>query len=791
MNTKINKVAVLGSGIMGSRIACHFANIGVEVLLLDIVPKDAGDDKKKRNQIVNDALKFTLKSNPAPLYRKSYISRITTGNFDDNLKDIADCDWVIEVVIERLDIKKQVFENVEKYRKKGSFISSNTSGIPINLMNEGRSEDFQKYFCGTHFFNPPRYMKLLEIIPTPKTDPAVIDFMMEYGREFLGKTTVLCKDTPGFIANRIGSYNLLNLLHGVKELGMTPSEVDKLTGAVMGRAKSGTFRTCDVVGIDTLVHVANGLAASCKEDEKVDRFVIPDFVQTLVDNKWLGSKTGQGFYKKAKNDKGKKVILELDFATMEYKEPGKVEFQTLTDAKKVEDLDERLRVLAAGKDKAGEFYRKGFYDNFSYSANRIPEIADEVYKIDAAMCAGYGWERGPFETWDVLGFVDTYKAMKDAGYTHAKWVDEMVDAGITSFYKIEGGHKKFYDIESKSYKVIPGTESLIQLDNIRDEKTVWKNSGASIIDLGDGILNVEFRTKMNMLNTEAVEGLTTAIDMAEKDYKGLVVSNDGANFCAGADIGQIFKLSMEQDIDGLHNAVKDFQNAMMRVRYSSIPVVTAPHNMALGGGCEINLHADKVVAHAETYMGLVEFGVGLIPAGGGTKEMARRLSKNAKPNDVEVNNFYANMVTVGQAKVSSSAAEAFDFGFLVEGRDEIVVSRELLLTRAKNSCLALANAGYVKPLKEKDIRVLGRQTYALAMIIGNSMKSGGYASEHDELIVQKLGYVMAGGDLSAPTMVSEQYLLDLEREAFVSLCQEMKTFERLKSMVTTGKVLRN
>jgi 3-hydroxyacyl-CoA dehydrogenase len=791
MNRTIKKVAVLGSGVMGSRIACHFANIGVEVLLLDIVSKDAGPDKKSRNKLVNGELETALKSNPSPIYKKSFAKRITTGNFEDDLKDIATCDWIIEVVIERLDIKKQVFTNVEKYRKPGTLITSNTSGIPIHLMNEGRSEDFQKHFCGTHFFNPPRYLRLLEIIPTQKTSPEVIDFLMNYGELYLGKTTVLCKDTPAFIANRIGVFGIMSLFHTVEKMNLTIEEVDKLTGPVLGRPKSATFRTCDVVGLDTLVHVANGVAQNCPNDEAIDSFKIPGYVSKMVENKWLGSKTEQGFFKKVKTANGKSEIHALDLKTLEYKPSQKVKFATLETTKSIDNLRDRMKVLMAGTDKAGEFYRATFYSLFAYVSNRIPEITDELYKIDAAMNAGFAWELGPFEAWDALGVANTIKAMEAANIKPAKWVSEMLSSGATSFYKIENGSKKFYDIPSKSYKTIPGTESFILLDNIRPTKTVWKNSGAVLTDIGDGILNLEWNTKMNSIGGEVIEGINKSIEIAEKDFRGLVISNEGANFSAGANVGMIFMMAVEQEYDELNFAIKTFQNTMMRVRYSSVPVVVAPHNMALGGACEMSLHSDRVVAHAETYMGLVEFGVGLIPGGGGTKEFAVRLSDELQDGDIELNNFRDRFLTIGQAKVSTSAHEAFDLGYLRKGKDIVVVSRNRVLSEAKANCLELANEGYTKPVPRKDIRVLGKQALGLAYLGANSMQVGNYISEHDTKISQKLAWVLCGGDLSAPTLVSEQYLLDLEREAFLSLCGERKTLERLQSIITGGKILRN
>ncbi len=786
----IKKVAVLGSGVMGSRIACHFANIGLQVLLLDIVPKDAPQDKKARNKIVNDALDFALKSNPSPIYLKSFAKRITTGNFDDDMSKIAECDWVIEVVVERLDIKQKVFENVEKYRKPGTLITSNTSGIPIHLMAEGRSEDFRKHFCGSHFFNPPRYLKLLEIIPTKDTLTSVTEFLLEYGEKYLGKTTVLAKDTPAFIGNRIGVFSIMSVLNYVEKNGMTVEEVDKLTGPVIGHPKSATFRTNDVVGLDTMIHVANGLYENAPNDEARELFKIPAFVEGMAKNNWLGSKTGQGFYKKEKVD-GVNQFYALDLKTLEYKPSQKVKFPSLETTKAIDSLKDRLKILVSAKDKAGDFYRATFYQLFAYASNRIPEIADELYKIDAATSAGFGWEMGPFEKWDALGVEDTVKAMEADGHKPAQWVYDMIASGAKSFYKIENGKRLYYDIASKGYKIIPGTESFILLDNIRSTHIVWKNSGTTITDLGDGILNLEFHTKMNTIGGEVIEGINKAIALAENGYKGLVISNEGTNFSAGANVGMIFMMAVEQEFDELNMVIKAFQNTMMRIRYSSIPVVAAPHQMALGGGCELCLHADKVVAHAELYMGLVEFGVGLIPGGGGTKEFALRLSDELQDGDIELNNFRDRFLTIGQAKVSTSAYEAFELGYLKKGRDLVVVSRNRLLAEAKQQCLQLAEEGYVQPIQRSDIRVLGKQALGLGYVGANTMYSGNYISEHDVKISQKLAYVLAGGDLSQPSIVNEEYLLGLEREAFVSLCTEKKTLERIQSILTGGKVLRN
>lgn len=801
MNRTIKKVAVLGSGVMGSRIAAHFANIGVQVLLLDIAPKELLpaeeakglklDSPAVKNRIVNASLDAAVKANPSPLYRKPDVSRIKTGNFDDNLKEIAGCDWTIEVVVERLDIKKSLYERVEQFRKPGTLITSNTSGIPIHLLSEGRSEDFKKNFCGTHFFNPPRYLKLLEIIPTPDTDPAVVDFLMHYGDLYLGKTTVLAKDTPAFIANRVGVFAIMDVLQVMQQVGLTVEEVDKLTGPVIGHAKSATFRTSDVVGLDTLVNVANGLAQNLPNDEAKAVFQLPDYLKKMVESKWLGDKTGQGFYKKVKGEGGKSEIQALDLNTLEYKPSAKVKFATLETTKPIEKLADRFKVLVAGKDKAGEFYRKSFAGLFAYVSNRIPEITDALYKIDDALRAGFGWEMGPFETWDALGVQKGVELVKAEGKQLAAWVEEMLAAGNTSFYKVEGGVKKYYDAESKAYQPIPGVENFIILDNLRASgKVVWKNSGASVIDLGDGILNVEFHSKMNALGSDVIQGLLKGVEIAEKDFRGLVVGNDAPNFSAGANLGLVYMFALEQDYDELNMMIAQFQQAMMRMRYSSIPVVGAPHGLTLGGGCELNLHCDKVVAAAESYIGLVEFGVGLIPGGGGSKEMTLRTALKYEEGEPEYNLLRNSFMTIAMAKVSTSAHEAFDLGFLRRG-DEVVVNSNRVIAQAKAAAIELAEDGYTMPVQKTNIKVHGKGALGMFMTGVHAMRAGNYISDHDLKIANKLAYIMCGGDLSAPTEVSEQYLLDLEREAFLSLTGERKTLERIQSILTTGKPLRN
>ncbi len=798
---RIKHVTVIGSGIMGSGIACHFANIGCEVLLLDIVPRELTDkekaqgltleDKQVRNRMVNENLASAIKSKPAPLYHKDFANRISTGNLDDDLKKIKHTDWIIEVVVERLDIKKSVFEKIEEHRTKGTLITSNTSGIPIHFMNEGRSEDFRKHFAVTHFFNPPRYLKLFEVVPGPDCDPEVIDFLMKYGEDYLGKTSVLAKDTPAFIGNRVGIFSIQSLFHTVKEMGLTVSEVDKLTGPVIGRPKSATFRTVDVVGLDTLVHVANGVYENAPEDEHRDTFKLPEFIDTMMTNKWLGSKSGQGFYKKVDGKDGKSEILGLNLDTMEYEAQDRAKFATLEQTKTIDNVPDRFPVLIKGKDKAGEFYRKSFAALFAYVQHRIPEISDELYRIDDAMSAGFGWENGPYEIWDAVGIQKGIDLMKDLGKEPASWVTEMLEKGFESFYKVKDGATYYYSIPDKDYKKKPGQDSIIILDNIRKSQEIWSNSGVSIQDLGDGIINCEFRSKMNSIGGDVLAGLNKAVDLAEKDYDGLVIANQGTNFSVGANIGMIFMMAVEQEYDELNMAVKQFQDTMMRMRYSSIPTVAAPHQMALGGGCELSLHADVVVASAETYIGLVEFGVGLIPGGGGSKEMTVRAAETFKEGDVELNRLREYFLTIGQAKVATSAYEAFDLGILKKGKDTVVVNASQQIAFAKAEARRLANMGYTQPPPNKNVKVLGQQALGMFLVGTDAMKAGKYISAHDMKIANKLAYVMAGGDLSQAQEVSEQYLLDLEREAFLSLAGERKTLERLQHMLQKGKPLRN
>lgn len=801
MNRPVKHVTVLGSGIMGSGIAAHFANIGVRVLLLDIVPFEVTEAEVKkgltkenkvfRNKIATESLAKLKKASPALLYSPKFADRISIGNFDDDLEKIKNTDWIIEVVVERLDIKKSVYEKIEKYRKPGTLISSNTSGIPINQLVEGRSEDFKKYFAGTHFFNPVRYLPLLEIIPTKDTSPEIIDFYMNYGAKFLGKTTVLAKDTPAFIANRIGVFSMMNLLHMVKDLGLTVSDIDKLTGPIIGRPKSATFRTADVVGLDTLVHVAKGVQASGTEQEIFQNgFAMPSYIDFMMEKKMLGAKTDGGFYKKVKNNEGKSEIHGLNLETLQYELQGKNNFPTLELTKTIDKPIDRFKVLINGKDKAGELYRKSLGALFAYVSHKIPEISDDLYKIDDAMRAGFGWENGPFEIWDAIGLDRGIELAKAEGYDVADWVKKIAEKGLT-FYKInEEGQTTYLNQNSDEYSKIPGQDAFIILDNLRKNKTLWHNSGAAIIDLGDGIINFEIKSKMNSLGGEVLDGLNRAIDLAEKEYDGLVIANQGANFSVGANLAMILMMAVDQDWDDLNMAIAYFQNSMMRVRYSSIPVVVAPFGMTLGGGCEMTMHADRVVAAAETYIGLVETGVGVIPGGGGTKELTLRTSKDFHSDDVKNNRLRDAFMNIAMGKVATSAYEAYDMGILEHGKDLVVVNKQTQIQTSKLLAISLAEHGYTQPIEQK-VKVLGKDALGMFYVGTDQMLAGNYISEHDKKIADKLANVMVGGPLSEPTLVSERYLLDLERETFLQLCGERKTLERIQFMLQKGKPLRN
>jgi 3-hydroxyacyl-CoA dehydrogenase len=790
MQRSIKNVVVLGSGVMGSRIACHFAGVGVKVLLLDRLTPGAEESglKKERNKLVDDSLTAAIKSNPSPLYNSTASKLISTGNFTDDIAQIAKADWIIEVVVERLDIKKLIYDEVEKYRKPGTLVSSNTSGIPIHLMAEGRSEDFQKHFCGTHFFNPPRYLRLLEIIPTAKTDPSVIDFFMHYGDVYLGKTTVLCKDTPAFIANRVGVFSMMSVIHIMEKLALTIDEVESLTGPIMGRPKSATFRTADVVGIDTLVKVAKGVADNCPNDEAKNIFALPTWLEKMVENNWLGDKTGQGFFKKVKTATSKD-ILTLNLKTFEYEPRNKPKFASIAAAKPIENLGERIKSLYAGNDKGSAFVREFHFALFSYISFRIPEISDELYRLDDALKAGFGWEIGAFESWDALGVSKVVDDMKAAGVAIAPWIEIMNNKGL-SFYKVIEGKRYYYDVNSQDYKLIPGAESFIILSDLK-EKTIWKNVACNLVDIGDGIAGFSWNTKMNSIGGEVLEGLNKSIAMAEEKCNGLVIANEGNLFSAGANVGMIFMLAIEQDYEELDMAIRTFQNTMMRVRYSSIPVGIAPHGLTLGGGCEMNLHADTIAAAAETYVGLVELGIGVIPGGGGTKEFVLRASDEMhidEPDTITLKNRFLQIAT---AKVATSAHEAMDMGIFRKGQDHIVLNQSRRIAKVKEQVLNLYQAGYTQAQQRTDIKVLGKSALGALYAGINAMWRGGYATDHDKLVAKKLAFVMCGGDLSEATLVNEQYLLDLEREAFLSLCGEKKTLERIQSVITSGRPIRN
>ena len=786
---------------MGSGIACHFANIGVEVLLLDICPKELNENevkqnlslesKKVKNRIVNDMFQKCIKSRPSPIYNKKFLDRIKLGNFEDDIHKINEVDWIIEVVVEKLDIKKSVFDLVEKHRKTGTIITSNTSGIPIKLMNEGRSDDFKECFAITHFFNPPRYLNLFEVVPGPDCKKGILDFLLDYGEKFLGKTSVLAKDTPAFIGNRIGIFGIMSLFHQIKNGEYSVEEVDKLTGPAIGRPKSATFRTADIAGLDTMCHVANGVYEKCKDDESREVFKLPDFLQKMLDSNMLGSKTGKGFYKKIKDDNGKSKILALDLNTFKYNEQKKVSYETLKNARKCKKRDEKFKTLISGNDKASKFYEENFARMFGYIQNRIPEISNDITSIDAALKTGFGWKDGPFEIWNYIGVKEGLELMKNFDLKPARWINDMIKKNTNNFYRINNGFREYYDINSNSFKKIAGQDGFVILKNTTENKVIWSNNEARLIDIGEDILNLEFGSKMNSINQNIIKALDKSIDIAEKDFKGLVLGNESDHFSAGADISVIFLAAIEQEYDEINFFMKMFQNTMMKLRYSSIPVIGAPHGYTLGGGCEVCLHCDKLIAYSETYIGLVEVGVGLVPGGGGLKEMALRASDKFRPNDVEVNLLQEYFINIGMAKTATSGFEGFDLDYLVKGRDHVVMNKKNQISIAKQAALNMYEMGYTKPIKRTDIKVLGKQALGMMYVGADSMLAGGYISEHDKKIANKIANVLCGGELSQATRVSEQYLLDLEREAFLSLCGERKTLERIQYMLKNGKPLRN
>ncbi|MBS1793697.1 MAG: enoyl-CoA hydratase/isomerase family protein [Acidobacteria bacterium] len=787
----IGKAAVLGAGTMGAGIAAHLANAGIPTLLLDIAPQ--GEDAKDHNQIVKSLFEAAKKLKPAPFMLASNASLITLGNFTDDMARLKDCDFVIEAVVERLDIKHKVFAEVEKYRKAGSVIASNTSGIPIEQIAEPFSDDFKKHFVGIHFFNPPRYMKLVEVIPTPDTDGEIACAISGFLDQRLGKGVVPAKDRPNFIANRVGVFSMMATIKEMIEMGLTPTEVDQITGKAIGHASSATFRTSDLVGLDVTAHVVNNLYPAIPDDEDREVFKLPEMIQTLLDKKILGDKTNGGFFKKSKDETGKRVILELDLNTFEYKPQAKTKFASIDAAKQVEDLPSRIKTLVWGKDNVAEFLWKTTSRISRYAANRIPEIADTIVEIDNAIKWGFGWEIGVFETWDAIGVRASVERMEAEGAAVPENVRKMLDSGAETFYKYENGTKSFYDLVSGGYREIADKPGVIVLKSVKDRTgVIKKNSAASLIDIGDGVACLEFHSKMNSLGSDTVAMLKYAVEEVERNHVGLVVGNQGTAFSAGANIMMILLAAQEEEWDDIDLGVRQLQNAVMRLRYSSKPVVTAPFGLTLGGGCEISMHGNKTRAAAETYIGLVEVGVGLIPAGCGSKEMTMRAMDKAKatPDADPLAFLKKTFETIAMGKVATSAQEAQSFG-LIRETDAISMNGDRLIADAKAEVIALAETGYVQPVERTDIFVMGEPAQAAIKLALHTMRQGMFISDHDQLIGKKLAKILSGGDLNHASYVSERYLLDLEREAFLSLCGERKTQERIAAMLKTGKPLRN
>jgi 3-hydroxyacyl-CoA dehydrogenase len=787
----IGKAAVLGAGTMGAGIAAHLSNAGIPTLLLDIAPRDV--EAKDKNQTVKSLFEAAKKLKPAPFMLADNAKLITLGNFEDDLAKIKDCDFVIEAVVENLEIKHKLFAEVEKHRKPGAVVASNTSGIPIEKIAEPFSDDFKRHFVGIHFFNPPRYMKLVEVIPTKDTDGELACKVSGFLDERLGKGVVPAKDRPNFIANRIGVFGMMATIHEMIAMDLTPTEVDQITGKAIGHASSATFRTSDLVGLDVTAHVTNNLYPAVPDDEDREVFKLPEMIQTLLDKKILGDKTGGGFFKKSKDAEGKRQILELDLNTFEYKPQEKTKFASLDAAKQIEDLPTRVKTLVWGKDKVGEFLWKTTSRVSRYAANRIPEIADTIVEIDNAIKWGFGWEIGVFEAWDAIGVKESVERMRAENQPIPENVQRMLDAGAETFYKYENGQKSFYDLVNGGYKPLPDRPGVIVLKSVKDRTGVIKqNKGASLIDIGDGVACLEFHSKMNSLGGDTVQMLKYAVEEVERNHVGLVIGNQGGNFSAGANIMMILLAAQEEEWDDIDVGVRQLQNAVMRLRYSSKPVVTAPYGLTLGGGCEITMHGDKVRAAAETYIGLVEVGVGLIPAGGGTKELTMRAMDLAKktPDADPLAFLKKTFETIAMGKVATSAQEARSWGILRDA-DRISMNGDRLIADAKAEVLALAETGYVQPVERTDIFVMGEQAQAAIKLALHMMRRGEFISDHDLLIGKRLAKIMSGGDFNHSAYVSERHLLDLEREAFLSLCGERKTQERIAAMLKTGKPLRN
>lgn len=787
----IGKAAVLGAGTMGAGIAAHLANAGIPTLLLDIAPKE--DDATDKNAIVKSLFEAAKKLKPAPFMLADNAKLITVGNFTDDIAKLKDCDFVIEAVVENLEIKHKLFAEVEKHRKPGAVIASNTSGIPIDSIAEPFSDDFKQHFVGVHFFNPPRYMKLVEVIPGTKTSGEIACKVSGFLDQRLGKGVVPAKDRPNFIANRIGTFGMMATVHEMLEQGLRPTEIDQITGKAIGHASSATFRTSDLVGLDVLVHVNKNLYPAVPEDEDRDVFQIPQVIETMLEKKLLGDKTQGGFYKKSKDAEGNRQILELDLNTFEYKPQEKTKFASLDAAKQIESKEKRIKQLVWGEDTVGEFLWKTISRTCRYAANRIPEIADTIVEIDNAIKWGFGWEIGVFETWDAIGLPESVERMRQEGQPIPANIEKMLASGATSFYKGENGEHFFYDLVSGEYKAVPQRPGVTILKDVKDRTGVIKsNPGASLIDLGDGVACLEFHSKMNSIGGDTVQMMNFALDEVEKNHVGLVVGNQGGNFSAGANIMMLLLAAQEEEWDDINMMIAALQRAVMRLRYSSKPVVTAPYGLTLGGGCEIAIHGNRVRAAGETYIGLVEVGVGVIPAGGGTKEMTMRaMDAAAKAPDADPLSFLKKTFEmIGMGKVATSAQEAKNWGFFRDV-DSISMNGDRLVQDAKQEVLNLVASGYVAPVERTDITVLGESAESAMKLALHMMKQGGFISDHDQLIGRKLAHIMSGGTINHKTQVSEQYLLDLEREAFLSLCAERKTQERIAAMLKTGKPLRN
>ncbi|MDQ0247299.1 3-hydroxyacyl-CoA dehydrogenase [Bacillus fengqiuensis] len=794
MSLQIQKAAVIGSGVMGSGIAAHLANIGIPTILLDIVPSQLTkeeeaqgltlQDMSVRNRFSTSALKKLLKQKPAPLTSQGNLALIQAGNLEDDLEKLSDCDWIIEVVVENLDIKKQLFNKIDTVRKQGSIISSNTSGISVHAMAEGRSEDFKEHFLGTHFFNPPRYLKLLEIIPTKDTKPEIVQFMQTFGEDVLGKGVVLAKDTPNFIANRIGTFGLLVTVQEMLKGGYSVGEVDSVTGPLIGRPKSATFRTLDVVGLDTFIHVANNVYENVEGAEK-NVFEVPSFMKDMLQKGWLGSKSGQGFFLK----KGKE-ILELNPQTLEYGARQKLKTASTEMSKQAKGLEDKLKALLYSDDRAGKLLWNIMSPVLLYSAQLKDDIADSIAAIDRAMKWGFGWERGPFETWDAIGVRRSVQKMEESGAEVPSWVKTMLEEGFESFYQKQEGHTYFYD--GDNYRLLAENKKMIHLKALKEQnKVIKKNSGASLIDLGDDVAGLEFTSPNNAIGLDIIQMINFALDEVGRNYKGLVIGNQAKNFCVGANLAMILMEAQDDNYFEIELVVRHFQQAMMNIKYSSKPVVAAPFGMTLGGGAEICLPTSNIQASSETYMGLVEVGVGLIPGGGGNKELyMKHINNMANGVDFDLQKV-ANKVfeTIAMAKVSTSAAEARDLNFL-DKKDAISVNGDHLLHDAKRQVIHLYEQGYQPPVRQK-VPVTGETGYATLLLGAQGLKYSGYISEHDYKIAQKLAYVIAGGKVPYGTKVDEQYLLDLEREAFLSLVGEAKSQQRMQHMLIKGKPLRN